>query len=94
MGPEAPFTGEREATMVHLSQSLATQTDHSARFPLPHCQSGPNAAGGAVIFSMSVYGGCVVQITGLLSAGRAHAVECRVKGRTTVEQKSDFKFLT
>lgn len=94
MGPQAPFTGEKEATMVHLSQSLATQTNHSATLLLPHCQIAPNATGGAVIFSMSVCGRYVLQRTGQSSAGKAHRVGGIVKSQTAVKQKSDFEFLT
>lgn len=76
MGPQAPSAGEKEATTVHLSQSLATQTNHFAAFLFPPRQVVLNATGGAVIFPMSVYGRCVVQRTGLLSAGKPHTVEC------------------
>lgn len=56
MGPQAPFTGEKEATMVHFSQSLDTQINHFALLLLPHCQPVPNATGGAVILLMYVHG--------------------------------------
>lgn len=88
MGPQAPFTGEKEATMVHLSQSLATQTNHFAPLLLPHCHIVPNATSGAVTFSKSV------SRTGLLSAGKAHTAECIVESQTAVKEKSDFEFLT
>lgn len=68
MDPLSSFTGEREATMLHLSQSLATQTHHFASLLLPHCQIVPNATGGAVILSVSVYARYVLWRTALLSA--------------------------
>lgn len=65
--PSRCWTGTRkEATMVHLSQSLATQTNHFAPLLLPHCQIVPNATGGAVMFSVSVCGGHILQRRGLL----------------------------
>lgn len=60
---------KREATMLHLSQSLATQTHHLASLLFPHCQIVPNATGGAVIFSLPVYARYVLRRTALLSAG-------------------------
>lgn len=65
MGPQAPFTGEKEATMVHFSQSLDTQINHFALLLLPHCQPVPNATGGAVILLMYVHGRYALQRTGV-----------------------------
>lgn len=65
--------------MVHHSQSLATQTNHFALLFFPHCQIMPNATGGPVIFSVSLYGKYTPYRTGLLSIGKAHTVEYGVK---------------
>lgn len=61
--------------MVNLSQSLTTQTNRL----LPHCHIAPNATGGAVTFSMSVHGRCVLQRTDLVPAAKAHTVDLIVK---------------